>query len=288
MKTLRIACVALTSVFAFLLIGSPAFAGTLDDIKSSGELRLAFRADTPPFSSRGKDSMPEGFTVDLCRMIAADIRKHLDKPDLKVTWVEVSAEERFDAIVTGRAHLECGSTTVTLSRQEQVDFSSLTYVTGASLMRWSGTDIDRVDDLDKKRVSVVSGTTTEKVLRDTLAAKNIDAKVVVVKNHAEALQLLVDHKIDAMAGDQATLFGIGFMTQADNNFVITEDMMSFEPYALPLRRNDADFRLMVNRSLSNIYQRGDVGRVWEEWFGKHNVRATSLLLTLYRLNSFAE
>jgi glutamate/aspartate transport system substrate-binding protein len=286
MKAPRIACVAL--IFSLLAQTVPVLAGTLDDIKSSGELRLAFRADTPPFSSRGKDSMPEGFTIDLCRIIAADIRKHLDKPDLKVTWVEVSAEGRFDAIVTGRAHLECGSTTVTLSRQEQVDFSNLTYVTGASLMHWSGTDINRVDDLGKKRVSVVSGTTTEKVLRDTLAAKNIDAKVVVVKNHAEAVQLLVDHKIDAMAGDRATLFGIGFKTQADNNFVLTEDMMSFEPYALPLRRNDADFRLVVNRSLSNLYTRGDVGRSWQQWFGQHNVRATSLLLMLYRLNSFAE
>ncbi|MDH3641987.1 MAG: amino acid ABC transporter substrate-binding protein [Gammaproteobacteria bacterium] len=276
------------AAIVLLLIITPVLAGTLDDIKSSGELKLAYRADTPPFSSGARDAEPEGFTIDMCRIIARDIRESIGRPDMKVTWVEVTAENRFDAIATGSAHLGCSSTTVTLSRQEQVDFSNLTYVTGASLMRWGDEDIDRVDDLGGKRVSVVTGTTTEKVLRETLSAKDIDAKVVVVKNYAEALQLLVDHKIDAMAGDQATLFGIGYKTQGENNLVITEDMMSFEPYALPLRRNDADFRLAVNRSLSNLYMRGDVGRSWEKWFGRHDVRPTSLLLMLYRLNSFAE
>jgi len=91
-----------------------------------------------------------------------------------------------------------------------------------------------------------------------------------------------------MAADQATLFGIGYKTQGENNLVITEDMLSFEAYALPLPRNDADFRLTVNRSLSNLYVRGDVGRSWERWFGKHNVQPTRMLLMLYRLNSFME
>lgn len=284
MKMLRMASVAMLC----LLVSASALAGTLDDIKSTGELKLAYRADTPPFSSRGRDTGPAGFTIDLCKIVARDIAGFLGLPDMKTTWVEVSATERFEAIASGRAHLECGSTTVTLSRQKEVDFSNLFYVTGASLMVWGDSGIGNVDDLGKKRVSVVAGTTTETVLRDTLARKGVNAKVVVVDNHAEALQMLVDHKIDAMAGDQATLFGIGYASQGENNLVITEDMMSFEPYALPLRRNDSDFRLVVNRSLSSLYLRGDVGRSWQKWFGKHDVQPTRLLLMLYRLNSFAE
>jgi ABC-type amino acid transport substrate-binding protein len=284
MKALPLIAVVAIAVLASGL----AVAGTLDDIKATGELRLAYRPDTPPFSSRGKDTGPRGFSIDLCNIVARDIQKAVAMPDMKVTWVEVSAEDRFDAIVSGRAHLECGTSTVTLSRLERVDFSNLIYVTGASLMVWRDSGIKNVDNLVKKRVSVVGGTTTERVLKDTLARKQIEAKVTVVKNHAEALKLLADRKIDAMAGDQATLFGIGFESQGDNNLVITEDMMSFEPYALPLRRNDADFRLVVNRSLSNLYLRGDVGRSWDQWFGKHDVQPTRLLLMLYRLNSFTE
>jgi ABC-type amino acid transport substrate-binding protein len=275
-------------VIVLLALPVWAVAGTLDEIAASGEFRLAYRADTPPFSSRGKGGEPEGFTIDLCRIIARDIQAALNLDEMKITWVPVTAENRFDAIVSGRAHLECGSSTVTLSRQERVDFSNLTYVTGASLMRWADSDIDRVGDLDGRRVSAIAGTTTEKVLRETLERDGIDAKLVLVGDHAEALQLLLDKKIDAMAGDQATLFGIGFKTQGDDDLVITEDLLSFEPYALPLRRNDADFRLAVNRSLSELYVRGDVGRSWEKWFGSHGVRPTRLLLMLYRLNSFSE
>ncbi|MFV2090401.1 MAG: ABC transporter substrate-binding protein, partial [Pseudomonadales bacterium] len=143
-------------------------------------------------------------------------------------------------------------------------------------------------DLGGKRVSVVSGTTTENVLSETLSQYGIKARVVRVSNHAEALQRLVDRKIDAMVADQATLFGIGFKSQGENELVITEDMLSFEPYALPLPRNDADFRLVVNRSLSGLYQRGDVGRAWQRWFGVRGVQPTQMLLMLYRLNSFAE
>ncbi len=275
-------------VMVVLVMPAKAVAGTLEEIAASGELRLAYRADTPPFSSRGKGGEPEGFTIDLCRIIARDVQAAVNLEDMKITWVPVTAESRFDAIVSGRAHLECGSTTVTLSRQERVDFSNLTYITGASLMRWVDSDIDRVSDLDGRRVSAIAGTTTEKVLKEALDREGIDAKVVLVGDHAEALKLLVDRKIDAMAGDQATLFGIGFKTQGDDDLVITEDLLSFEPYALPLRRNDADFRLVVNRSLSELYIRGDVGRSWEKWFGSHGVRPTRLLLMLYRLNSFSE
>jgi glutamate/aspartate transport system substrate-binding protein len=267
---------------------SQALAGTLDQIKESGEINLAYRSDTPPFSSHGEDNRPEGFTIDLCRIIADDIATHLGLDELKINWVRVTAENRIDAVATGQAHLECGATTITFQRQEKVDFSNLTYATGASFMRWNDEDINNIFDLAGKKVSVVAGTTTEKVVRNALETNRINARIVVVDSHAEALQQLIDRRINAMAADQATLFGIGYKTQGENNMVITEDMLSFEPYALPLPRNDADFRLTVNRSLSNLYVRGDVGRSWQKWFGTHNVQPTRMLLMLYRLNSFVE
>lgn len=269
--------------------GTSAVAGVLDDIRASGELKLAYRAESPPFSSKAPDAaVPEGFTIDLCRIIARDIQAHLGLVEMKVTWVKVDADERIQTIVDGGAHMECGITSVTLSRQELVDFSNLFYATGASLMVLNSSDIRTVDDLSNRRVSVVEGTTTETVLENALAERGISARIVKVPNHADALQRLVNKNTEAMAADQATLFGIGFKSQGENRLVITEDMLSFEPYALPLPRNDADFRLVVNRALSNLYQRGDVGRTWERWFGVHGVRPTQMLLMLYRLNTFAE
>lgn len=267
----------------------PAAAGALDEIRETGELRLAYRMESPPFSSKAPEALaPEGFTIDICRIIARDIQSHLGLADMKITWVKVDADERIQAIADGRAHIECGITSVTLSRQEQVDFSNLFYATGASLMILNSSEIRNIDDLGNKRVSVVEGTTTEQVLTDALAERGVNARIVRVPNHADALDRLVKKNTDAMAADQATLFGIGFKSEGEQRLVITEDMLSFEPYALPLPRNDADFRLVVNRSLSNLYQRGDVGRSWERHFGVHGVKPTQMLLTLYRLNSFAE
>jgi len=266
-----------------------AWAGTLDDIRQSGELKLAYRLEVPPFSSKAPEALaPEGFTIDLCRIIAKDIQRSLGLEEMKITWVPVNADERIQAIVDGRAHLECGATSVTLSRMEQVDFSNLFYVTGASLMILNSSDIRTIDDLGNRRVSVVEGTTTEKVLKAELKKRGINARVVLVPNHADALERLVNKNTDAHAGDQATLFGIGFKSKGEQRLVITEDMLSFEPLALPMRRNDADFRLVVNRSLSDLYQRGDVGRAWERHFGVHGVKPTQLLLMLYRLNSYSQ
>lgn len=285
MKPIRAVLAAVAVTFTSL----SAWAGTLDDIRASGELRLAYRLEVPPFSSRAPEAAaPEGFTIDLCRIIAKDIQTHLGLTELKVTWVQVSAEDRIQAIADGRAHLECGATSVTLSRMEQVDFSNLFYVTGASLMILNSSDIRTIDDLGNRRVSVVEGTTTEKVLKAELKKRGIKARIVRVPNHADALNRLVNKNTEAHAGDQATLFGIGFKSKGEQRLVITEDMLSFEPLALPLPRNDADFRLVVNRSLSNLYQRGDVGRSWERHFGVHGVKPTQLLLMLYRLNSLAD
>ncbi len=279
---------ALSVLLATAVIGQPVAAGALEEIAESGEIKLAYRSDTPPFSSHGADGQPEGFTIDLCRIIAEDLKERLNLDRLKLTWVKVTADERIDAVASGRAHMECGATTITFSRQEKVDFSNLTYATGASFMAWQGSGIDSIFDLNGKKVAAVAGTTTEGVVRTALEANRVSARVVVVQSHAEALQQLIDGRIDAMAADQATLLGIGYKTQGEDDLQITEDLLSFEPYALPLPRNDADFRLAVNRSLSSLYVRGDVGRSWQKWFGTHDVRPTRMLLMLYRLNSFAE
>jgi glutamate/aspartate transport system substrate-binding protein len=277
------------ALIILMLAGLPAAAGALEEIRETGELKLAYRMESPPFSSKAPDALaPEGFTIDICRIIARDIQSHLGLEEMKITWVKVDAHERIQAIADGRAHIECGITSVTLSRQQHVDFSNLFYATGASLMILNSSEIRNVNDLGNKRVSVVEGTTTEKVLVETLEKRGINARLVRVPNHADALKRLVNKNTDAMAADQATLFGIGFKSRGEHRLVITEDMLSFEPYALPLPRNDADFRLVVNRSLSNLYQRGDVGRSWERHFGVHGVKPTQMLLTLYRLNSFSE
>jgi ABC-type amino acid transport substrate-binding protein len=221
-------------------------------------------------------------------MIADRIAKQLGLPSLDVKFVEVNANDRLQAIVDGRAQIECGTTTVTLARFEQVDFSSLFYITGTSLMTRTGSAVHSIDDLARQKIAVSEGTTTERVITGTLKSRGIAADVVRVANNRAALEMLVAGQVDAMAGDQATLLGLGMTSGHTDDLVLTGELLSAESLAFPLPRNDADFRLAVNRALSDIYLSGDVGRTWAKNFAPFGVKPTSLLIDLYRLNSFQE
>ena len=266
----------------------PAYAGTLDSVRSEKVLRIAYRADVPPFSSAQDGSEPTGFSIDLCRLVAARLSKQLGLSSLDVHFVKVNASDRLQAIIDGRAHIECGSTTVTFSRLEKVDFSVLFYITGTSLMTRAGSPVKSFDDLGGHKIGVTEGTTTDRVITQTLRDRGINAEVVHVADNQAALALLLGNKISAMAGDQATLLGLGMTSGRRDDLLMTADLLSVESLAFPIPRNDADFRIAVNRALSDIYVSGDVGRTWTKWFGPFGVKPTSLLLELYRLNSFPE
>jgi len=279
------------SLIAILLglVGvSNGFAATLDTVRNEKMLKVAYRTDVPPFSSAKPGETPVGFSIDLCRMVAERLAKQLGLASLDVSFVQVNANDRLDAIVDGRAEIECGTTTVTLARLEQVDFSVLFYITGASLMTRADSPVQSVADLGKRKVAVTEGTTTDRVVTQTLKDRGIAAEVVRVANNLAALDLLLKDKVAAMAGDQATLLGLGMTSVRQKDLMLTGELLSAESLAFPLPRNDADFRLAVNRALSDIYLSGDVGRAWTKWFGPFGVKPTSLLLELYRLNSFPE
>jgi ABC-type amino acid transport substrate-binding protein len=260
-------------------------AGVLDDVRRSGVLKVAFRADAPPFSTISSAGIAQGYSIDLCLAIASDLQKQLALDPLKVEFVRVKAAERIDAIESGQAHLECGNTTVTFSRLERVDFSNLFYMTGGTLLTRADTGIGSAADLDGRKVGVVRGTTTEQALARHLDETGVDASIERVGTHDTGLSALLARRVDAIAGDRDLLTGLAMNSDARNDLRLTSDLFSYEPCALPLPRNDADFRLAVNRSLARVYQSGEVGRIWEKWFGSMNLQPTRELLMLYRLNS---
>mgnify|MGYP001818040549 CR=1 FL=1 len=265
-----------------------ASADTLADIRASGVYKIGYRNDVPPFSSADEPGKPQGFAIDICRSVAGKLRAQLGMEDLAVEYVQVTAANRLEAVARGDVHIVCGATTVTLSRQETVDFSNLFYVTGASFITTSALGVERLDQVAGKRIAVVENTTTLTVLRQRLADAGLEAKLSIVKDHRQALKLLEDGAVDALAGDRATLLALGFASNELRALRLSALMLSFEPYAFPVPRNDADYRLAVNRALSSVYNSGEVGRLWQQWFADYNVKPTQLLLTLYQLNAFSE
>jgi glutamate/aspartate transport system substrate-binding protein len=261
--------------------------GTLEKIKARGTMSIGFREQSVPFSFLGTDGKPAGYSIDLCQRIAAGIQQQLALPKLDIKWVPVTPETRLPAVVQGTIDIECGSTTNSLSRQEQVDFSNMTFVDGGGLLVMKGSGITSVQDLGAKRVAVIPGTTTDKALREAFQKSLVVAQVVSVKDHREGLAALEGNAADAYASDRTILIGLAVTSQDPGQFALADQYLSYEPYGLPVRRGDAPFRLAVNRVLSHLYRSGEIVSIYARWFGKLGPPST-LLLAMYALNALPE
>src|SRR6516164_10950621 len=173
-----------------------ASAGVVDRLGQDKTIRIAYREDAPPFSSKDKIGEPVGFMVDLCRGVAKKLAEQLNLTPLNVTYVPVTAADRFEAIRQQKADLLCEPTSATLSRRELVDFSIATFVDGASLMIRANGPHD-LKAMSGQKVGVLAGTTTEKGLRDSLKQAGINAEIVPANSHAEGLAMLDEGKISA-------------------------------------------------------------------------------------------
>ena len=259
---------------------------TLDKIKETGVLQLGYRETSRPFSFRGSDGQPAGFSVDLCLQVAAAIRESLKLPGLKVAWLAVTPADRIPSLVKGTIDLECGSTTITFGRMEQVAFSHMISVDGGSLLATAGSGIGTVKDLAGKRVGVIPNTTTEKALAAALAAASVRATVVPVPEVAEGLRGLEDGRLDAYASDRILLAGLLATSKEPAKLRLSGEFFSYEPYGLMMRRGVNAFQAQVNRTLSTLYRSGLV-QIYERWFGPF-ATASPLVKALYLLHSWPD
>ena len=281
----------ITLLLAALLLAVPALGadldGTLKKIKSTNTITLGYREDARPFAFVGDDGKPAGYSVELCTRIAASVAKELALPNLQVKWVKVTPANRIQSVANGTVDLECGSTTASLSRQEQVDFSLMTFIDGGSLLVTDASGIQGISTLGGKRVAVVPGTTTEKALADALKKRGVSATVVPVKNHAEGVAALDSRTIDAYASDRVILIGMGRTSKSPEKLSLIEEFFSYEPHGFMLKRGDAGFRLSVNRALAAMYRSGEVAPIFEKAFGSMTT-AAPIILNMYLMNSLPE
>ncbi|MFZ1416179.1 MAG: amino acid ABC transporter substrate-binding protein [Defluviicoccus sp.] len=262
--------------------------GTLARIRASGKMVIAHREASPPFSFIDDQKRPAGYAVDLCLRIAKAVKDHLGLAELGIEYLPVTAENRLQTVAQGAADIECGNTTNTLSRQQTVDFTNTIFITGASLLARPETNITTLGDLRGKSITVVEGTTTEQVLTARLKRELIDATVVTVKDHSAGVEALEAGTAAAHAGDQLVLVGLAKAAKKPGHFALASEIFSYEPYALAVRRNDADFRLVANRELAQLYRSGEVGEIYTRWFGDWGGKPSQLLLAMFALNALPE
>ena len=262
--------------------------GTLKKIKTTGIFTIGYRESAPPFSFMGPDKRPVGYSIDLCMNVASAVQQQLGLANLKLDWVAVTAENRVDMVAQGKVDIECSTTTATLSRQEKVDFSLMTFVDGGSLLSMAGADLGAsLNGLTGKRIAIIPGTTTEKALNEFLKKQFINVQMVRVKDHAEGVAVIEGNKADAFASDRGILIGLALTSKDPKRFALANLLFSYEPYGLMVRRNDAAFRLAVNRALAALYRSGGIVGIYERWFAAFG-KPTEAIQAMYLLNGLPE
>jgi ABC-type amino acid transport substrate-binding protein len=266
-------------------IGPAALAdGTLDRIKETGEIRLAYRADASPFSYE-LDGKPTGYSVNLCLEVAQALQDDLNLPKLTASFVKVTAENRFDAIMEGQADLLCEATTATLSRRDKVDFSIYTFVSGASLVIRPGGPTS-VDTLAGHKIGVLGGTTTLQALDETLRGNAITAEVIVVKTHDEGFEKLEKGDITAYFGDRTILEDRLRRIPSGTELLLADNYLTIEPYALAMPIDHA-FRLAVDRALSHLFRTGGLIKVFRKSFDP-KAKPSDLIKMLSRVSGLPD
>ena len=286
-RAVRVFALVALALWLPVVAGAQDLQGTLKKIKDSGTITIGYREQSVPFSFKGTDGKPAGYSVDLCQRIATGVQQQLKLSKLDVKWVAVTPETRVSSVVNGTIDLECGSTTNSLSRQEQVDFSHMTFVDGGSLLVKTSQKLAAFQDLSGKKIGVVPGTTTETAVKNALQKAFVTAQIVPVKDHREGLSALDAGTIDAYASDRTILIGLAVTANDPTQYAIAEQYLSYEPYGFMLKRGDAPFRLAVNRVLSSLYRSGEIMQIYGRWFGKLG-QPGNLLVAMYALHALPE
>ena len=250
------------SLLATALLALPASAQTLERIKETGELKLGYRTDAAPLSFTDEQGQPAGYSTLLCAGVAQAIANQLQMTDLLATFHAVDATDRFDKVASGEIDLLCGAATITLERRELVDFSVPTYVDGTAVLLPKDAS-DDLAELVGKKVGVRSGTTTLEALNNTIASLGVEAEVIRFVDHKAGLAAMKSGEIDAYFADQSILLYLAYAGQEAKPFKVTGTILTIEKQGLAMARGDADFRLVVDRAISDLFNNGTMEELFQ-------------------------
>jgi glutamate/aspartate transport system substrate-binding protein len=241
-------------------------AGTLKKIASSGTVTIGYREASFPFSYVNAGGFPLGYSIDLCRAIVDQIGREIDNPRIRTELALVTPETRISALVAGKIDFECGSTTNNVERQKQVAFSPIMFVTGTKLMVKRGSGIKSYKDLKGKVVVVTAGTTNEQALKRLDEKQKIGFNLVSARDHEASYALVAEGKADAFATDDVLLYGFIARHQAQREFLVVGDYLSYDPYGIMFRRDDPQLAEVVQTTFRQLAESRDLLETYHRWF----------------------
>lgn len=239
---------------------------TLDRIRENGAIYIAYRESSIPFSYMIGDEVV-GYSSDICNGVVGAIREKLGLPALKVVQVPTNSFSRILMLMTGSIDLECGSTTNTKIRQQRIGFSVTTFVSGVKVLVRKDSGIERVSDLAGKVVVTTSGTTTERLVKTVLAARNLAAaRAKTASKHPESFSMVVSRQADAFVLDEPILAGLLANSPDAGKLKLLEENFGFEPYGIGMRRDDPEFKKLVDDTIVGMMKSGELEKLYNKWF----------------------
>ncbi|CDS54128.1 Glutamate Aspartate periplasmic binding protein precursor GltI (TC 3.A.1.3.4) [Polaromonas sp. CG9_12] len=256
----------MTAVLLVAGLASTASAQTLQKINDSNKITVSYREASVPFSYLIGSSKSVGFSVELTDAIIDDVRKKLKKPNLEVATMPVTSQNRIPLLVNGTYDLECGSTTNNSTRAKDVTFAINHFYTGTRLLTKKSSGIKNYADLAKKTVSSTTGTTNAQVIRKYSADKNLDMQLILGKDHDDSLLLVENDRALAFAMDDILLFGLMANSKNPAALEVVGDSLQVEPYACMLRKDDPEFKKLVDGTINRLMKSGEFEKMYTKWF----------------------
>ena len=239
---------------------------TLDKVKASGSITVAYREGSIPFSYLDDKAQPTGFGWEICSKIVDEVRKATGRADLKVQTQAVTSGNRIPLLTNGTVDIECGSTTNNSERQKQVAFATNYFYTGTRFLVKAGAPVKSLDDLKGKQVVSTTGTTNFRVIRNLNEEKKLGIDLLGAKDHPESMLLVQTGRALAFAMDDILLYGLKASAANPAEYAVVGDPIQVEPYAIMLRRDDPAFKKLVDATIAGLVKSGEFTKLYKKWF----------------------
>ncbi|MDH6262108.1 amino acid ABC transporter substrate-binding protein [Bradyrhizobium sp. BR13661] len=293
MKLRRLGIVAMASlaIGAGLIAAASAEQGPgnsaiLKRILERGAIDIGHREASAPFSFINDDQKVEGYSVDLCMKVVDAVRLRLNKPDLKVTFTPINVTNRIPLVANGTIDLECGTTSNFLTRQEQVEFSPIVYVTGTQLLVKAASAVKEIEDLKGRRVAALQGSSNEAAVRKLNDEKALGVQLVYVKDLPEGALLVENDRVDAFVADgvQIKVYAATKARPAGSLAVVGR-LLTYDPYSAMMQRGDQDFALLVRSAFADAFRSGEAEKIYAKWFDPLGLKIDGELLAAFRVQA---
>ncbi|QQO73502.1 glutamate/aspartate ABC transporter substrate-binding protein [Morganella morganii] len=266
MRKLVLSVLVTGAALASAAVSAEELAGTLKKINDSGVIVVGHRESSVPFSYYDNQQNVVGYSQDYSNHIVDAVKKTLNKPDLQVKLIPVTSQNRIPLLQNGTFDFECGSTTNNLARQQQAAFSNTIFVVGTRLLTGKDSGVKDFADLAGKNVVVTSGTTSEMLLNKLNDEKQMKMRIISAKDHGDAFRTLESGRAVAFMMDDALLAGERAKAKKPDNWVIVGTPQSEEAYGCMLRKDDPQFKALIDKTVSDAQTSGEAEKSYTRWF----------------------